>query len=60
MEKDFGRFTVHINRYYLSNWALGLDYYQLNERDTRILEASVFQLNFLFFNITITRWHKWI
>lgn len=60
MTRDFGRYTVHINRYYLSNFALGIDYYQLVEQKTRVLEASVFQLNFLFFNITITRWHKWI
>ena len=60
MNKDIGRYSIHINRHYLSNFALGFDYYQLNDAETRILEASVIQLNFLFFNITITRWHKWI
>ena len=60
MNKDIGRYSIHINRHYLSNFALGLDYYQLIDSKTRVLEASILQLNFLFFNITFTRWHKWI
>lgn len=60
MKQDFGRYTVHINRHYLSNFALGFDYYQLVDYPTGIHEASILQLNFIFFNITITRWHKWI
>lgn len=60
MQRDFGRNTVHINRYYLSNFALGIDFYQLHESKSKVLEASVFQLNLLFFNVTITRWHRWI
>ena len=60
MNKDIGRYSIHINRHYLSNFAFGIDYYQLRNSKTRILEASVLQLNFLFFNITFTRWHKWI
>jgi hypothetical protein len=60
MRKDFGRFSVHINRHYLSNFALGFDYYQLNEQGTNLKEASILQLNFLVFNITFTRWAKWI
>jgi hypothetical protein len=60
MQTDIGRYTVHINRYYISNFALGFDYYNLLTHPEGIKEASVFQLSFLFFNITITRWHKWI
>ena len=60
MYKDFGSVTIHANRYYLNNFALGIDFYQLREYKTETLEASVLQLNFLFFNITFTRWHKWM
>lgn len=60
MHKDFGRHTVHINRYYLSNWSLGVDYYQLHDQQSLALEASVLQVSLLFFNITLTRWHRWI
>ena len=60
MNKDIGRYSIHINRHYLTNFALGFDYYQLNSIPEREHEASIFQLNFLFFNITFTRWHKWI
>ena len=60
MNKDIGRYSIHINRHYLSNFALGIDYYQLVDAQTRVLEASILQLNFLFFNITFTRWNKWI
>lgn len=60
MYKDFGNLTVHINRLYLTNFALGFDYYQLWERETQVKEASVFQLNFLFFNVTFTKWNRWL
>lgn len=60
MVRDFGRYTVHINRHYLSNFALGFDYYQLYSVAEDKHEASICQLNLLFFNITITRWVKWI
>ena len=60
MYKDFGSVTIHANRYYLNNFALGIDFYQLREYKTETLEASVLQLNFLFFNITFTRWHRWM
>lgn len=60
MYTDIGNVSVHINRYYLSNWAIGLDYYQLNDVMTERLQASVLQVSLLFFNITFTRWHRWI
>ena len=60
MNKDIGRYSIHVNRHYLTNFALGIDYYQLIDSKTRVLEASILQLNFLFFNITFTRWHQWI
>lgn len=66
MKKDFGRYTIHVNRYYLDNFALGFDYYRLYEFDYNTVDgdtrfqASICQLSFIFFNITLTRWHKWI
>ena len=61
MQRDIGkRYSIHINRHYLTNFALGFDYYRLYSVPIREHEASVCQLNLLFFNITITRWHKWI
>ncbi len=60
MQKDVGSLTIHVNRYYLNNFAVGVDFYQLKEWKTDILEASVFQLSFLFFNVTFTKWHRWL
>lgn len=59
MYKDFGSLTIHGNRYYLNNFALGFDFYQLREYKSEILQASVFQLSLLFFNVTFTKWHIW-
>ena len=56
MKKDFSRYTVHINRYYFENWSIGLDFYQVYRFPESVLSATVFQVNFLFFNITLTRW----
>ena len=58
MYKDFNGVTVHVNRYHTNNFGFGFDYYQLNDLQTKKLEASVLQLSFIFFNITLTRWHK--
>ena len=58
MQKDFSRSTVYVNRYQLSNFALGLDFYQVFREDTGVKIATVFQLNLLFFNVTLTRWDK--
>jgi hypothetical protein len=57
---DLGRNTVHFNRHYLDNFALGFDYYRLYDHKSQVHQASIFQLNFLFFNVTFTRWQKWI
>jgi len=56
MYTDLGKFTVHINRYYIHNWALGIDYWRIYSVVNRLHEATVLQLNFLFFNITLTKW----
>ena len=56
MRKDFKRYSIYLNRFYLSNWSIGIDYYQIHEYDTFIHQASVFQVSLLFFNVTITRW----
>ena len=60
MQKDIGSLTIHANRYYCDNFAFGFDFYQLREYKTDVLEASVFQLNFLLFNVTFTKWHRWL
>ena len=60
MRNDFGRYSVHINRHYFSNFALGFDFYQVFAYPEGYHEASITVLNFLFFNVTITRWQKWI
>ena len=58
MQKDFSKSTVYINRYHLTNFGLGVDFYQVFREDTGVKIATVFQANLLFFNITFTRWDK--
>ena len=57
MQKDIGSsITIHINRYSLQNFAFGFDYYQLYTYQSDDHEASILQLSFIFFNITVTFW----
>ena len=56
MKKDFSRYTIHLNRYYLENWSIGIDFYKVYRFPESVLSATVFQVSFLFFNITLTRW----
>ena len=56
MYKDFGKFTVHINRYHIYNWAFGIDYYQSFDFFKYKADCKVLMLNLLFFNITLTKW----
>ena len=57
IEKDFGNhITVFISRFSLSNFGLGFDYYKMYNWDNGEHTASVTQLSFLFFNVTITFW----
>lgn len=58
MQKDFSRSTIYFNWYQLTNFSLGLDFYQVHRDDTGMRIATVLQLNFLLFNITFTRWDK--
>ena len=58
MEKDFGNFTLHINRYSFDNFALGLDCYKVYDYDTEEERAFVVQLSFLFFNVTLCYWKR--
>jgi hypothetical protein len=66
MNKDWRLWTIYINRHHFSNWAIGIDYYHeytdLNypRSEVRRLNARICQINLLFFNITITRWVRWI
>ena len=60
MQWDIGKkTTVHINAFRWSNFALGFDSYVMFE-DTmlQIDIARITMLNFLFFNVTVTRWRK--
>ena len=59
MYRDLGFITLHINRYYLSNFAFGFDFYQIYDHATEQYQASVLQFNLLFFNVTFTKWAKW-
>ena len=59
MEKDFGRkLTVYVNGQSLDNFALGFDFYKLYEYESALTRATIVQLNFLFFNITLTFWKE--
>lgn len=58
MQKDFGRFTVHINRYSLTNFGLGFDYYHEEYWAEPQRMVKVLQLSLLFFNVTLTLWDK--
>ena len=62
MKKDFGNLSIYINRHNLQNWSFGIDCYQEwdGTSPTYVVVAKVCQINLLFFNITITRWKKWI
>jgi hypothetical protein len=53
---DHKNWSIYINKYCFHNWALGVEFYQ--EYNYPIFEviAHIFQMNFLFFNITITKW----
>lgn len=59
MRKDWSTWTVHINRHRINNWAIGVDYYHVNDNVNPLqwtMLARVLQINLLFFNITLTRW----
>lgn len=58
MHKDFGRLTVHINRYSLTNFGLGFDYYHEEYWEEPQRLVKVLQLSLLFFNVTLTLWDK--
>ena len=57
MNKDIGQFTVYVNLYKLNNFALGFDFYKTYQYPLFKERASTIMLSFLFFNITITKWH---
>jgi hypothetical protein len=62
MRKDWKVWSIYINAHHLHNWSIGLDYYQEFAYIPTEIMARVFQINLLFFNITITRWENrgWI
>lgn len=65
MKKDWNTWSVYINRHHFHNWSIGIDYYEESEflpSKSMNLLAKIFQINLLFFNITITKWsnYGWI
>ena len=60
MQWDIGnKTTVYVNAFSLTNWAFGIDSYVVYEDyENEIDVAKVTMLNFLFFNLTVTRWRK--
>ena len=58
MHKDFGKVTLHVNRYTLTNFGLGFDYYHEEYWQMPQEVAKVFQLSLIFFNVTITFWKE--
>lgn len=59
MYKDYGRWTVHINRQHLHTWSIGIDYYHLLDFPDGVLSAKVCIIGLGLFNITVTRWYAW-
>lgn len=62
MRKDWSSWTVYFNVNRLYNWGIGVNYYREYNNLPLELLARVFQIDLLFFNITITRWENrgWI
>lgn len=56
MRRDWKVWSVYLNAHHLNNWAIGVDYYEETAYVPTEIIARVFQVNLLFFNITITRW----
>jgi len=60
MQKDLGIVTMFVNRHHLNNFSFGFDFYQIFDvLHNNKLQATITQFNFIFFNVTFTRWHKW-
>jgi len=60
MQWDIGkRTTVHMNSFRWTNFAFGFDsYVMFEDLNCKIDIARITMLNFLFFNVTVTRWRK--
>ncbi len=57
MRKDIGNsFSIRINRHYLHNWSIGIDYYEEEVFLPNLYLVKAFQINLLFFNIHFTKW----
>jgi hypothetical protein len=55
---DWTSWTIYFNISHLTNWGIGVNYYhEYNYVPTELL-ARIFQIDLLFFNITITRWES--
>ena len=60
MQWDVGKkTTLYVNTFTFTNWAFGIDSYVVFEDDACTIDiAKVTMLNFLFFNVTVTKWRK--
>ena len=57
MAKDFKKFTIHTTRSQTYNWFIGIDYYEEDVFVPSYIYTRTFQVNLLFFNLTLTHWH---
>jgi hypothetical protein len=58
MRHDWSSWTIYLNANRSYNWGIGVNYYhEYNYVPTELL-ARIFQIDLLFFNITITRWES--
>ena len=58
MSKDFGKLTINVNRYYFTNFAIGIDVWRNYTFPIVETASTNVQLSFLFFNVTISYWHN--
>ena len=58
MRKDLGkRLTLYVNRHHFHNWSIGIDYYEEEAFVPTLIYTRTFQVNLLFFNLTLTHWY---
>lgn len=58
MRKDIGsNWVLHINRHHFHNWSIGIDYYEEEAFVPTLIYTRTFQVNLLFFNLTLTHWY---
>ena len=58
MRKDWSHWTLYINANHLHNWGIGFNHYREYDFAPFTMLAKVYQLDLLFFNITLTHWAR--